>query len=137
MPDKSKKKKVTSTSSSKSTYAPYGSSNINIEPNGYATTKPFPKTMERDTVNGKPIVRIRDSAKKILFSGEDETKVGDNRKDHTGRKMPTGSKATSSFTRDSISHQNTGHYQAGKKNQGQAIDDAYQNAIKFVGKKKK
>jgi hypothetical protein len=88
-----------------------------------------------DPKSGKKTITIRDSAKKVLFSGNDKIESG---KDSSGRIAPKGSTETNRFKSDSIAYVKDANYQADKKNIGQAAtNSAYQNAKAFVGKKKK
>ena len=121
----------------KKLYAPYGSDKINIDSNGGAVPKPYDKTrtMGVDKKTGKPTISIsKTDTKKMLFSGNDEITSG---KDSSGRPAPKGATESNRFVSDSTKYANDAKYQASKFNIGKAASgEAYDNAKKFVGKKK-
>lgn len=123
-------------------YTPYGSDKINIDDKGEASPKPYNKTrtMGVDKKTGKKTINItRNDTKKLLFSGNDEISSG---KDSSGRIAPKGATESNRFVNDSINYANNANYQAEKFNIGRAASNgtntnATQNAMAFVGKKKK
>lgn len=98
--------------------APAISSKIDVTPAG-ATPKPFPKTRSKSIDrNGEEITEIRDSTKKMLFSGKTS--------------HPKTKEAIQSFKKDSVGYTKAADYDAKDFNHKKA----YENATAFVGKKK-
>jgi hypothetical protein len=110
---------VTKSKGTKNTSTTAVSDKINVTPSG-ATPKTYPKTREKSKdFRGNDITNIRDSTKKMLFSGK------------TG--APETEKAIRTHVRDSTNYANAANYEAKDYNNKKA----YENAAAFVGKKKR
>lgn len=103
----------------------YKDSKINVDTNG-ATPKPYPKTRSKSVDrNGNEMTEIRDSTKKMLFSGKsNDVKTKE---------------AVQSFKKDSTGYANAADYDAKDYNLKQTHNNAesMRNSMAFVGKKKK
>lgn len=103
----------------------YKGSKINVDTNG-ASPKTYPKTRSKSVDrNGNSITEIRDSTKKILFSGK-----SDDVKTKT---------AVQSFKKDSTGYANAADYDAKDYNLKQTHQnaDSIRNAMAFAGTGKK
>jgi hypothetical protein len=95
------------------------SDKIDVTSSG-ATPKTYPKTREKSkNFRGEETTTVRDSAKKMLFSGKSGTRQTED--------------AVRSFKKDSTDYAKSADYDAKDFNNKKA----YENAAAFAGKKKK
>lgn len=128
------------TTGAKKPYAPYGSDQIDINKDGYATPKPYPIASKKgvNPKTGARTITLRDTGTgKDVYSGDDAGGAG--RKDFKGRALPIGASVSSRNTSDSIAQQRkakeqAGYYNIGKKASMQEKGGTFKPKVTVRGK---